>query len=88
MNLQQRSMSSDIDVPDDDCWDSHANVHKAADRSKTYNIQNNLSMQRKAEPQQVSTSQKDKDKASAENFTSDTTTAPKHKRARVSQVGT
>ena len=89
MNLQQRSMSTDVDFPDDNGSDSGGGFSNSKDQNKTYNVQNNLSM-KSIESQQASGGQKDK-MVSVENFASDirsTTTAPKHKRARVSQVGT
>ena len=67
MNLKQRSMSSDIEITDEEYFESQ-NMPTSC---KTYTIQNSLSVQRKSDSQKTS---------------GESTSAPKHQRARVSQV--
>ena len=72
MNLKQRSMSSDIEITDEEYFESQ-NMPTSC---KTYTIQNSLSVQRKSDSQKTS------------GETTSSGSAPKHQRARVSQVRT
>jgi hypothetical protein len=85
MNLQQRSMSSDLDSTDDYGCESGG----VPSNSKTYTLQNNLSSQRKAGSQKHPPEVQKDTRLLVDTYLSDTTSnsaAPKHLRTRVSQV--